>query len=105
MGWKHSKGKLGGEAPVAPRGGRLANIHKHIKDYVDLEAIDAFLGKRDRGENPIIAVLANTYYTLDYCYNKNGKGLRCCTSLLYLWITTHLFRDKKKTACSIKDHH
>ncbi|RDX75799.1 hypothetical protein CR513_44282, partial [Mucuna pruriens] len=24
----------------------------HIEDYVDLAAVDAFLAKRDRGENP-----------------------------------------------------
>ncbi|RDX65905.1 hypothetical protein CR513_55385, partial [Mucuna pruriens] len=105
---RHPKGKLGGEAPTAPKGGTLAGIHRsvwapslwhsplpQIEDYVDLVAIDAFLGK----------LLANTYYTLDYCYRKNGMGLRCCTSLLYLWMTEHLFHGKKKTTCSIEDHH
>ncbi|RDX95148.1 hypothetical protein CR513_22362, partial [Mucuna pruriens] len=72
-------------------------LFPQIEDYVDLAAIDAFLGKCNRGENLIIIVLANTYYTLDYCYRKNEKGLRCCTSLLYLWMTTHLFHGKKKT--------
>ncbi|RDY01268.1 hypothetical protein CR513_15420, partial [Mucuna pruriens] len=80
-------------------------LFPQIEDYVDLEAIDAFLGKCDRGENPVIAVLANTYYTLDYCYRKNRKELRCCTSLLYLWMTTHLFHGKKKTTCPIEDLH
>ncbi|RDX75791.1 hypothetical protein CR513_44293, partial [Mucuna pruriens] len=56
---------------------------------VDLVVVDAFLAKRDRGENFVIAILANTYYFLNYCYGKNGKALRCCTSLLYLWLTTH----------------
>ncbi|RDX57696.1 hypothetical protein CR513_63040, partial [Mucuna pruriens] len=51
---------------------------------------------RPRGK-PVIAVLANTYYTLNYCYRKNEKGLRCCTSLLYLWMIAHLFHGKKKT--------
>ncbi|RDY06635.1 hypothetical protein CR513_09338, partial [Mucuna pruriens] len=71
-------------------------LFPHIEDYVDLAAIDAFLGKRDRGENPVLSILANMYYTLDYYYRKNGKGLRCCTSLLYLWMTAHLFHDKKQ---------
>ncbi|RDX73770.1 hypothetical protein CR513_46577, partial [Mucuna pruriens] len=49
----------------------------HIEDYMDLAGMDAFLAKRDRGENPVIAILANTYYSLNYCYERNGKGLRC----------------------------
>ncbi|RDX97634.1 hypothetical protein CR513_19574, partial [Mucuna pruriens] len=79
-------------------------LFPHIEDYVDLAAIDAFLGKRDQGESPVIVVLANTYYTLNYCYKKNGRGLRCCTSLFYLWMTAHLFHSKGRMACSIKDH-
>ncbi|RDX91458.1 hypothetical protein CR513_26554, partial [Mucuna pruriens] len=50
-------------------------LFPQIERYVDLGAIDAFLRKRDRGEHPVVAVLANTYYTLDYCSKKNGKGL------------------------------
>ncbi|RDY02431.1 hypothetical protein CR513_14111, partial [Mucuna pruriens] len=51
-------------------------LFSHIEDYVDLAAIDAFLAKRDRGENPIIAaILANTYYSLNYYYERNGKRL------------------------------
>ncbi|RDY06424.1 hypothetical protein CR513_09588, partial [Mucuna pruriens] len=79
-------------------------LFPYIEDYVDLAAIDAFLGKRDRGESPIVAVLANTYYTLNYYREKNGRGLRCCTSLLYLWITTHLFHSKGRTEYPIEDH-
>ncbi|RDX92492.1 hypothetical protein CR513_25362, partial [Mucuna pruriens] len=77
----------------------------HVEDYIDLVAVDAFLTKKDKGENPVIVVLANTYYTLNYCHEKNGKGLRCCTSLLYLWITTHLFHNKRRATCPIEDHH
>ncbi|RDY09828.1 hypothetical protein CR513_05744, partial [Mucuna pruriens] len=52
-------------------------LFPQIERYVDLTAIDAFLGKRDRGKHPIVVVLANTYYTLDYCSKKNKKGSRC----------------------------
>ncbi|RDX75448.1 hypothetical protein CR513_44657, partial [Mucuna pruriens] len=76
----------------------------HIEDYVDLAVVDAFLAKRDRGENPVIAILANTYYSLNYCYEKNGKALRCCTTLLYLWLTTYLFHNTRKAACPIEDY-
>ncbi|RDX79149.1 hypothetical protein CR513_40462, partial [Mucuna pruriens] len=80
-------------------------LFPQIEAYIDLAAIDAFLAKRDRGKNPIIAVLANTYYYLNYFFEKNGKGLRCCTSLQYLWMTAHLFHNGKRTAYPIEDDH
>ncbi|RDY00945.1 hypothetical protein CR513_15792, partial [Mucuna pruriens] len=80
-------------------------LFPQIEHYVDLAAIDAFLGKRDRGEHLVVAILANTYYTLDYCSKKNGKGLRCCTTLLFLWLTVHLFHSSKRMRCPIKDHY
>ncbi|RDY05750.1 hypothetical protein CR513_10388, partial [Mucuna pruriens] len=80
-------------------------LFPQIERYVDLVAIDAFLKKQDREEHPIVAILANTYYTLDYCSKKNGKGLRCFTSLLFLWLTTYLFHSSKRTRCPIEDHY
>ncbi|RDX78147.1 hypothetical protein CR513_41626, partial [Mucuna pruriens] len=80
-------------------------LFSYIEDHVDLAVIDIFLAKRDKGENPVIAILANIYYSLNYCYERNGKGLRCCTTLLYLWLATHLFHNKGRTTCPIKDYH
>ncbi|RDX64695.1 hypothetical protein CR513_56727, partial [Mucuna pruriens] len=48
-------------------------LFPHLEDYVDLAAIDVFFAKRDK-ENPVIAVLANTYYTMNYCCKRNGKN-------------------------------
>ncbi|RDY13607.1 hypothetical protein CR513_01446, partial [Mucuna pruriens] len=78
-------------------------LFPHGDDYVDLAAIDAYLAKRDKGENPTIALLANTYYTLNYCCERKGGSLRCCTHLLYLWLTIHLFHSKRKTTCPVED--
>ncbi|RDY00545.1 hypothetical protein CR513_16264, partial [Mucuna pruriens] len=79
-------------------------LFPQIERYVDLAAIDAFFGRRDRGEHPIVVVLANTY-TLDCCSMRNGKRLRCCTTLLFLWLTMHLFHSSKKTRCPIENHY
>ncbi|RDX70352.1 hypothetical protein CR513_50410, partial [Mucuna pruriens] len=49
-------------------------LFSQIEDHIDLAVVDAFLAKRDRGENPFIAVLANTYYTLDYCHERTGES-------------------------------
>ncbi|RDX85171.1 hypothetical protein CR513_33666, partial [Mucuna pruriens] len=75
-------------------------LFPQIKDY-----FGTFLTKRDRGENPIIVVQANTYYSLNYYLEKNRKGLRCYTSLLYLWMTAHLFHNGKKMTFPIENHH
>ncbi|RDX68575.1 hypothetical protein CR513_52415, partial [Mucuna pruriens] len=78
-------------------------LFPHLEDYVDLAAIEVFLAKKDRGENPTMAILANTYYILNYCYEKKEGSLRCCTYLLYLWLTAHLFHSKSKTTCRVED--
>ncbi|RDX78738.1 hypothetical protein CR513_40936, partial [Mucuna pruriens] len=43
--------------------------------------------------------------TLNYYYEKNRKSLRCCTPLLYLRMTAHLFHSKQRMACPIEDSH
>ncbi|RDX66437.1 hypothetical protein CR513_54796, partial [Mucuna pruriens] len=78
-------------------------LFPYIEDYIDLAAIEEFLAKRDRGENPTIAVLANTYYTLSYCSGRKTGSFRCCTPLFYLWLTAHFFQCKTKTTCPIED--
>ncbi|RDY01902.1 hypothetical protein CR513_14705, partial [Mucuna pruriens] len=73
-------------------------------DYVDYAAIDALSDCREKDKNPMLAVLANTYYILNN--NREGKGRRltCCLHALYLWFTTHMFTSKCRTLCLIEDH-
>ncbi|RDY00260.1 hypothetical protein CR513_16576, partial [Mucuna pruriens] len=106
---------LGGKAPEEEDWPAFVDVYgllvygimlfPQIEHYVDLVAIDAFLGRQDRGEHPIVAVLANTYYTLDYCNMRNGNKLRCCTTQLFLRLIAQLFHNSKKTRCPIKDHY
>ncbi|RDX73529.1 hypothetical protein CR513_46852, partial [Mucuna pruriens] len=49
------------------------------------------------------SILAKTYYTLHHCSQQGEGNLRCNTSLLYLWLTSHLFHCKNKTKCPIED--
>ncbi|RDX92459.1 hypothetical protein CR513_25408, partial [Mucuna pruriens] len=78
-------------------------LFPHLEDYVDLTAIEVFLAKKDRVEKPTMVILANTYHTLNYCCEKKEESLRCCTHLLYLWLTAHLFHSKRKTTCPVQD--
>ncbi|RDX69174.1 hypothetical protein CR513_51748, partial [Mucuna pruriens] len=109
--------------PRANLEGRLSQLHQHglhehirtldirhspiphIEDHVDLATVDTFLAKKDRGENPVVVILDNTYYSLNYCYERKGKGLRCRTTLLYLWLAVHLFHSKGRMTFPIEDYH
>ncbi|RDX77265.1 hypothetical protein CR513_42639, partial [Mucuna pruriens] len=49
-------------------------LFPHLENYIDLTVIDTFLARRDRGENPIMEILANTYYTLIVVAKRMGKA-------------------------------
>ncbi|RDX86336.1 hypothetical protein CR513_32335, partial [Mucuna pruriens] len=55
-------------------------LFPYVENYIDLASIEAFLAKRDRGENPTMAVLANTYYTLSCCSKRKEGNLRVSSS-------------------------
>ncbi|RDY06372.1 hypothetical protein CR513_09630, partial [Mucuna pruriens] len=78
-------------------------LFPQIEDHVDLVAMGVFLAKKNRGENSTMAVLANTYYSLNQCGERRRGVLTCCTPLLYLWLMAHLFHCKRRTACPIED--
>ncbi|RDX91775.1 hypothetical protein CR513_26197, partial [Mucuna pruriens] len=78
-------------------------LFPHGDDYIDLVVADAYMAKRDRGENPTMVLLANTYYTLNHYCERRGGYLRCYSPLLYLWMTSHLFHSKTKSSCPIED--
>ncbi|RDX75745.1 hypothetical protein CR513_44339, partial [Mucuna pruriens] len=48
-------------------------LFPRLENYIDAAAVEAFLAQRDRQENPTMAVLANTYYTLTT--EKRGQEL------------------------------
>ncbi|RDX95785.1 hypothetical protein CR513_21642, partial [Mucuna pruriens] len=52
-------------------------VFPHIEDYVDLADVDAFLAKREKGENPDSTILV---------------------------VTAHLFHSKRKATDPIEDH-
>ncbi|RDX84409.1 hypothetical protein CR513_34541, partial [Mucuna pruriens] len=79
-------------------------LFPRLEDYIDAAAVEAFLAQKDQGKDPTMAILANTYCTLDYCTEKGAGTLRCCVPLLYLWITAHLFHNKEQAVCPYQDY-
>ncbi|RDX66156.1 hypothetical protein CR513_55106, partial [Mucuna pruriens] len=51
-----------------------------------MATIDAFLATREKGSSPMVAVLANTYYSLQCCHDGRGGWLTYCLLALYLWL-------------------
>ncbi|RDX87454.1 hypothetical protein CR513_31072, partial [Mucuna pruriens] len=70
----------------------------------DHATIDTFWAGWEKNKNPMVVVLANTYYTLNN--NHEGKGGRMTYYLhtLYLWIIAHIFTSTCKTPCPIEDY-
>ncbi|KAG2390785.1 uncharacterized protein HKW66_Vig0252770 [Vigna angularis] len=61
-----------------------------VEGFVDYTAIDVFVAKKTRSENPVTAVLADVYGTMSFCHERKGKKILCCLSALYLWMTARL---------------
>ncbi|RDX62140.1 hypothetical protein CR513_59562, partial [Mucuna pruriens] len=79
-------------------------LFPQLEDYVDMATVDVLLAVKEKNENLVPAILADTYYTLNCCLSKRGKNLRCCIHALYLWMTTHCRPGRCKTGCPIEDY-
>lgn len=78
-------------------------LFPNIDEFVDLGAIDVFMARKFKGENPVPAVLADVYYTLNFCHERKGKRILCCLPVLYVWLTAHVFDRKSKGMCPFTD--
>jgi hypothetical protein len=57
---------------------------------INLEATSVFIEYEHDRINPFSAILVETMLSLNHC-RMNGKGaMRCCVSMLYLWIISHI---------------
>ncbi|BAT73743.1 hypothetical protein VIGAN_01126700 [Vigna angularis var. angularis] len=65
-----------------------------VEGFVDYTAIDVFVAKKTRSENPVTAVLADVYGTMSFCHERKGKKILCCLSALYVWMTARLCKGR-----------
>ncbi|WJX29868.1 hypothetical protein P8452_18467 [Trifolium repens] len=80
-------------------------LFPNTPEYIDFAAIDIFLAVKNEGRNPVPTVLADTYYTLDFCHmhKNNRKKIICCLPALYVWLITHIFHSGLRALCPIVD--
>ncbi|XP_047180670.1 uncharacterized protein LOC124847264 [Vigna umbellata] len=67
-------------------------LFPRIEDFVDYTAIDVFVARKTRSENPVTVVLAEVYGTMSFCHERKGKKILCCVSALYVWMTARFFK-------------
>ncbi|XP_050916001.1 uncharacterized protein LOC127131111 [Lathyrus oleraceus] len=60
-------------------------LFPNMEEFIDLAAIHIFLT-----QNPILTLLANTYYSIHVRTQKKKWTIVCCAPLLYRWFISHL---------------
>jgi len=57
-------------------------LFPYAGDYIDYAAMDIFVAVRTISENPVTAVLADTYLALNLCYETKMRKMFCCVHIL-----------------------
>ncbi|XP_014492525.1 uncharacterized protein LOC106754966 [Vigna radiata var. radiata] len=76
-----------------------------IEDFVDYTAIDVFVARKTRSENPVTAILADVYGTLSFCHERKGKKILCCLPALYAWMSARVFKGVVDVGSSSENLH
>jgi len=75
--------------------------------FVDDAAIKVFLTFKIRVENPVTAILANTYTALDQCHSGKRRLIVCCLPTLFVWLIARFEERVVGIKClveSVKQH-
>ncbi|XP_014521975.1 uncharacterized protein LOC106778515 [Vigna radiata var. radiata] len=78
-------------------------LFPNIENFIDSAAINAFVGYKDRSENPVTAVLAEVYGTLSQCYELKGGKLLCCLPMLYVWFFSRVSENTLNATCPVDE--
>jgi len=57
---------------------------------------------RAKFENPVTAVLADTYLALDLCYERKVKNMLCSVHVLYVWLMARISDNIPGVKCPIE---
>ncbi|WJX13363.1 hypothetical protein P8452_03758 [Trifolium repens] len=66
------------------------------ENFVDFSAISVFWAVLTKDKDPVPALLADVYYALHMCHDKQGGNIICCFPLLYCWFESHLCKDQSQ---------
>jgi len=77
-------------------------LFPYSNDYVEYAAIDIFVAVKLRSENPVTAVLADTYLALDMCYERKVRKILCSVHVLYVWLMARIGDNIPGVRCPIE---
>ena len=77
-------------------------IFPNHEDFVGYDAIDVLVAVKTRAENPIPAILADTYMTLDLCHEWRNKKMLCCIPTLYVWLAARIGERTIGVKCPVE---
>ena len=80
-------------------------LFPNVDGLVDLAAIDAFLAYHHSKESLVIVILADAYDTFDWRCENSSARIVYCTPILYVWLTSHIFRHQSRPVCPLQGHH
>jgi len=65
-------------------------LFPNVENFVDCVAMNAFVGYKSRSENPVPAILAEVYGTLNQCHELKRRKMLCCLPVLYVWFISRV---------------
>jgi len=77
-------------------------LFPNLEGFVNYAAINVFVAMKTRSENPVTAILADIYETLDSCYKMKQK-VSCCLPALYVWLTSRVSDKVINIKCPVKE--
>ncbi|KAK8684181.1 hypothetical protein V6N13_040212 [Hibiscus sabdariffa] len=69
-------------------------IFSRILGYIDVAILDLF-NQLEHGINPVPAILAETFISLNACRELEGGRFRGCAPLLMVWIKSHFWKTPR----------
>jgi len=72
------------------------------EDLVDYDAIGVFVTVKTQAENPVSAILADTYAALDLWQERGKRKIACCLSALYVWLVSRIVERAVGFKCPIE---
>jgi len=77
-------------------------LFPNIEYFVDYTAVDVFVASKTRSENPVIAILADVFETLDLCFERKKRKMLCYLPMLYVWLTSHVGERVSGVSCPVE---
>jgi hypothetical protein len=65
-------------------------LYPSTTGIISLEAANLFVEYEKTKINPYAAILAETFLSLNHCKKTSKGSMRCCVSLLFIWLASHI---------------